>query len=98
MINNDSFISDNLKFKLVRKTVAFLVPRYVDARWYRYAIALETGIVVRSAPGHDEPAYFEARQGDRFRVMDTDMSGWLRVKRPSDGRVGYCPEEVLGKI
>lgn len=79
-------------------TVAFLAPRYVETEKTHFAVVVQTGAVVRSAPGPEEEKYFEALQGERLEVTEAGLTGWLRVKRPADGRVGYLPEQVLRKI
>jgi hypothetical protein len=77
---------------------AFAIPRVVDARMNHYGVVVQSGAVVRSAPGPSEPEYFEAREGEKFQVTDSEVQGWLRVKRPDDGRVGYLPEGLVRKI
>jgi len=81
-------------------TAAFLIPRYIETEWKRYAVVLKSGAIVRSAPGRDdaESEYFEALEGERLEVTEASMAGWYRVKHPADGRVGYLPESALGEI
>ncbi|MBN1867520.1 hypothetical protein JW916_09535 [Candidatus Sumerlaeota bacterium] len=77
---------------------AFFVPRLARAEWHRYGVVVEAGAVVRSAPGAEEPEYFEAPVGERLEVWEEPVRGWLRIKRPSDGRVGYLPESSIRRI
>jgi tetratricopeptide (TPR) repeat protein len=79
-------------------TGLFLGPRYIDAEHRHYGVVVADDAIVRSAPGDDEAEYFEALAGERLAVTESDRSGWLRVKRMADGRVGYLPEEVLRRI
>jgi hypothetical protein len=85
-------------FVLAIATAAFALPRYVDTQWRRYGVVVEKGAVVRSGPGPSEPEYFQAREGERFRIEDAQSLGWVRVVRPFDGRVGYLPESVARAI
>lgn len=77
---------------------AFAVPRAVSAQTVQYGVVVQRGAVVRSAPGPSEPEYFESREGEKFEVSESEVRGWMRVKRPSDGRTGYLPETVMRKI
>lgn len=77
---------------------AFLVPRCVEAEWRHYGVVVEAGAVVRNAPADDARKYFEAAQGERFEVWESDSAGWVKVKHPATGRSGYLPEKALGKI
>jgi len=79
-------------------TAVFAIPRLIDAEWNRYGVVVQRGAIVRSAPGPNEPEYFEAREGERFLVTDADVLGWVRVMRPSDGRVGYLLEGAVRLI
>lgn len=79
-------------------TAAFFVPRYIDAEWRDYGIVIESGAIVRSAPGADQPEYFEAMPGERLLISPSQAAGWYQVKRPSDGRVGFLPERTIGAV
>lgn len=76
----------------------FAIPRVADAQMNHYGVVVQKGAVVRSGPGSAEPEYFEAREGEKFEVAESEVRGWLRVKRPSDGRVGFLPEPAVRGI
>ncbi len=78
--------------------LCFLAPKYLDLRLNTYGVVLAPGEIVRSAPGPEEPEYFEAVEGERLKVTETDTRGWYRVKRPADGLVGYLPEDIIGLL
>jgi hypothetical protein len=83
---------------LALATGLFFVTRWTRAEYYRYGIVVAAGAIVRAAPGPDEEKYFEAREAEKLEVSDASVRGWLRVKRPSDGRVGFLPAEAVREI
>lgn len=76
----------------------FFAARYADVEWRHYGVITESGAIVRNAPSASADKYFEAAEGERYLVEDSDLSGWLRVTHPATGRVGYLPESVVGRI
>jgi len=76
---------------------AFFVPRYLQAEFRTTAVVLDPSVSVRVAPGSDQDVYFETQEAERLEVTsEAGIAGWLRVKRPVDGRVGFVPESAVG--
>ncbi len=77
----------------------FFLPRYFQSEFHTEAVVLENSVPVRVAPGDDQDVYFELQAGERLEVTaEADLRGWLRIKRPTDGRVGFLPENTVGSI
>lgn len=76
----------------------FLVPRHLRSERARYAVVVESGMIVRSAPREDADEYFEAPESQRLELLGASAPGWQRVKNPLDGRVGFLPQSSLAPI
>lgn len=63
---------------------------------YRYGIVLVPRVVVTSAPSEDATEVFTLHEGVRVQLETT--SGEYQRIRLADGKVGWMPQEVLGKI
>ena len=79
-------------------TGLFFLTRWVQTEYHRYGVVVSANAVVRAAPGPEEEKYFEAHEAERLEVSDASVRGWLCVKRPSDGRVGFLPSEDVREI
>jgi len=79
-------------------SLLFFLPQLHHARTRSHGIVLEPGAIVRAGPSEREPEYFEAVEGERMEITLTPVRGWVRVKRPADGRVGFLPENVIGQV
>ncbi len=78
---------------------AFFIPRYFQAEYRTTAVVLDPSVPVRVAPGADQDVYFEMPEAERLEVTsEAGITGWLRVKRPADGRVGFVPENAVGVL
>jgi hypothetical protein len=76
---------------------AFFVPSYLQSEFHIRAVVLDSSVPVRVAPGADQDVYFEMQESERLEVTsEAGIAGWLRVKRPADGRVGFLPENTVG--
>jgi len=79
-------------------TGAVFASRYIETEWRDYGVVLRAGAVVRNAPASAAEAYYEASEGERYLITESNMAGWYRVKNPDTGRVGYLPEDAVGLI
>lgn len=76
---------------------SFFVPRYIQTEYRTAAVVLDPSVPVRVAPGADQDVYFEMQEAEHLEVTaEAGLAGWLRVKRPADGRVGFLPESAVG--
>lgn len=76
----------------------FMAPRVYFADTSNWSIVLDQGAVVRDAPSPSAEAYFETTEGERLHAWPAPARGWMKVKRPVDGRTGYLPESALGRV
>jgi hypothetical protein len=63
---------------------------------YQYAIVLTPRVVVTSAPAEGATEVFTLHEGVRVQ-LETSSGTYQRI-RLADGKVGWMPQEVLGKI
>jgi tetratricopeptide (TPR) repeat protein len=63
---------------------------------YQYAIVLTSRVVVTSAPAEGATEVFTLHEGVRVQ-LETTSGNYQRI-RLADGKVGWMPQEVLGKI
>ena len=56
-----------------------------------------TELNLRSGPGTDQPVLNVLHNGDSvfLEPADQEMSGWVRVRDPYTGKVGYVSSEYL---
>ena len=69
----------------------------------RYVEGTLSRVTVTSAPLHQSPDCksawgSELLRGEVVRVYDVDTAGWAWVRSETDGYVGYCREDALGRL